>query len=230
MKIIERKKFPKIKINKKRQPLTYQKLRDTLNYNPITGIFTWKISGKGINKSIAGSKNSEDYIIITINKQRYGAHRLAWLYIYGYFPENGIDHKDRIRYHNWISNLREASPQCNMRNRKVGKNNKTGISGVYYDKSTSKWVAFIYINRICKKVGSFTSFEETVCHRLAAEQCVDWNNCLNNSSAYKYVKEKIQKGGFYSEPRNIIKDVNKKKEASSHKEHKKKLNKRKSTK
>lgn len=35
-------------------------------------------------------------------------------------------------------------------------------------------------------------FDEAVCYRLAAEQCLNWSGCYDNSSACKYVKENIQ--------------------------------------
>ncbi len=210
-------------LKNKKTSITYQQLKETLFYNKETGIFTWKIKRKGIKKSIAGYKDSQGYIIITIKKKRYKASRLAWLYVYGYFPENPIDHINQIRSDNRIKNLRVVSFQCNMRNRKVGKNNKTGISGICCETKGKGWRVFIYVNKKCKNLGTYEDFDEAVCARLEAEQCLDWNKCLSNSSAYQYV-QKILKNKVYSEPRNIVKDVKKRKEVLSHKEHKKTLN------
>lgn len=82
------------------------------------------------------------------------AHRLAWLYIHGYFPEYGIDHKDRVTYHNWIDNLREATQQCNMRNTANSKNNTSGIKGVSFNKKRNKWSAYIMVNYV-KKISGY---------------------------------------------------------------------------
>lgn len=44
------------------------------------------------------------------------AHRLAWLYVHGEWPQREIDHKDNVRHHNWIGNLRDVSHSVNMQN------------------------------------------------------------------------------------------------------------------
>lgn len=75
--------------------ISQKELKQILDYDKETGIFTNKIYRKGINGvgDIAGS-NLYGYVRITINRKSYPAHCLAWLYVYGYFP----DHKDRIKY------------------------------------------------------------------------------------------------------------------------------------
>lgn len=174
--------------------LSYQELIEVLDYNKETGFFYWK---KRIGKRIQiGSKaggidKKTGYIRIKINKKRYLAHRLAWFYIHGYLPENDIDHKDQIRHHNWIDNLREVSKICNARNKKNSSVNISGVKGVSWNKKHKKWYANITINYKFKYIGIFDDFDEAVCHRLAVEQCVGWKGCDSNSSAYKYVKENI---------------------------------------
>jgi hypothetical protein len=174
--------------------LTQNELKEILNYNSDTGIFTRrKNTGRRYKKGeITGNLNN-GYVQIMIKGKQYLAHRLAWLYVYGYFPENFVDHKDRIKHHNWIDNLREVTNQCNIRNVGNYKNNTSGVKGISYYKNRNRWVANIFINgkridlRFCK------SFDEAVCYRLAAEQCVNWEGCDSNSPAYQYVKKNIQK-------------------------------------
>jgi hypothetical protein len=48
----------------------------------------------------------------------YYAHRLAWLWWFGEWPEGGLDHINRIRNDNRIDNLREATRSENQRNRR----------------------------------------------------------------------------------------------------------------
>lgn len=103
-------------------------------------------------------------------------------------PENDIDHKDRIKHHNWILNLREASKQCNLQNCNVQINNKTGITGVCYHKKRKTYIVYIRKNNKTIQIGYYKDFDEAVCTRLAAEQCLEWDKCNLNSSAYKYVK------------------------------------------
>lgn len=173
--------------------LSYEELHEQLMYNPWTGYFYWKVSNTNsvhIN-DIAGSKHKKGYIMIGINGIRIYAHRLAWFYIYGYMPEHGIDHKDRIKHHNWILNLREATQQCNTRNTGNRKNNTSGIKGVSWHKKTNRWKSSISSNKE-KSLGAYKDFDDAVCARLAGEQCLDWEGCDSCSPAYQYVKENIQ--------------------------------------
>lgn len=120
-------------------------LKELLDYNKDTGVFTWKkpTSKKMKAGDVAGSKNSSGYICICINSKLYLAHRLAWLYEYGNMPENCIDHINGITIDNRICNLREATLSQNQHNRKAQKNNKSGFKGVSWHKRIKKWYAVI---------------------------------------------------------------------------------------
>lgn len=174
--------------------LTEKELKKILHYDPDTGIFVWKIkpSARVDLGSIAGCVHHHGYIEIKYKKKTYQAHRLAWLYKYGYFPENDLDHKDRIRHHNWIDNLREASRQCNLRNTGNRKNNSSGVKGVHWFKRTEKWHSKITVDRQLIHLGFYDDFLEAVCHRLTAEQAENWEGCDSSSPAYQYVKKHIQ--------------------------------------
>ena len=173
--------------------VTYDELHRQLAYDPLTGLFYWKVSNsnRGRIGNIAGSLNTDGYIRIGINHRRYLAHRLAWFYVHGYYPENRIDHKDQIRHHNWIKNLREASQSCNIINTGNLKNNTSGIKGVGWHKQNSVWQVNIKVNQKRKNLGYYKNFDNAVCARLAGEQCLEWEKCNSNSSAYKYVQENI---------------------------------------
>lgn len=174
----------------KEENLTQEELKRQLDYDHFTGLFVWKVSNTNTIQigDIAGTM-CHDYINIGINGIVYGAHRLAWLYVYGYLPENDIDHKDRIKHHNWILNLREISRSCNIKNTGNWKTNTSGIKGVYLHKQSNKWIAQIKINYKKKYLGIYKDFDDAVCARLAAEQCFGWSDCDSCSPAYKYVKE-----------------------------------------
>ena len=111
-------------------------LHKYLMYNPWTGILYWKIkpAKQIIVNTIAGHKIN-GYIRIGLRGKEYLAHRLAWLFVYGYIPENDIAHIDRIRHHNWIKNLRESSRQCNVRNTGNYSTNTSGVKGVSWGKN-----------------------------------------------------------------------------------------------
>jgi len=172
--------------------ITHKELLSQLMFNPWTGLFYWKIAKRGIQiYSIAGTLK-DGYIQIRIKNVCYYAHRLAWLYVYGYFPENDIDHEDQIKHHNWILNLRESSKQCNSINTGNSKANKSGVKGVSkYNKEENKWRTQICVNQKVIHLGIFIDFDEAVCTRLAAEQCLNWSNYNGNSPAYQYVKTNI---------------------------------------
>ena len=173
--------------------LTQKKLKELLRYDQVTGLFTWKVdAGNGVKiGDIAGCLHSRGYMHVRISGVGYKSHRLSWLFVYGYFPENEVDHIDRIRHHNWISNLREASRSCNARNTGNPATNTSGVKGVYWHKSRNKWYAQTKVNGKRKYLGSYKNFHNAVCARLMAEQCLNWEGCDSNSPAYNYVQENI---------------------------------------
>ena len=171
--------------------LTQKKLKQILNYDPLTGVFIWIVTlcNRAIAGSVAGCLKKSGYTQIKISGKTYSAHRLAWLYVYGYFPEHEIDHIDRNKSNNKINNLRHAARQCNARNIGLRKDNSSGIKGVCWHKQRDKWRAEIRVNNKNRHLGYFTDFTEAVCHRLAAEQCLGWCTCDSNTPANQYVKD-----------------------------------------
>jgi len=173
--------------------LTQKKLKELLHYNPKTGVFKWKASRSGIRADmIAGSNTFNKYSHLMVDTVLYLSSRLAWFYVNGYFPEEYIDHINRIKSDNRIENLREVTNQCNQRNCGNHKHNTSGVKGVCWVKKNNKWQASIKLNRNGKYLGQYMSFDNAVCARLAAEQCLDWVGCDSNSPAYQYVKTNIQ--------------------------------------
>lgn len=147
----------------KSDSLSAERLREVLDYNAITGVFTWKVRrGKSIAPgSIAGGGDGMGYIRIKIDWKRYKAHRLAWFYTHGEWPTQHIDHINGIRSDNRIANLRDVSNQINSQNvKKARSNSKSGILGVKPVKGTSKWVAAISVSGVKTIIGKFDSKEE----------------------------------------------------------------------
>lgn len=144
-------------------------LKEHYTYCKDTGLFFHaksKLNGASIG-DIAGTK-VKGYISISINGKRYKAHKLAWLYEFGRFPDN-IDHINGNKSDNRIENLREVSHADNMRNRKKPVNNKSGTIGVFYRKDTNKWRAVIVIDGVKVSLGSFSKLEDAIEVRKEAE-------------------------------------------------------------
>ena len=141
--------------------LTQERLKELLNYNPETGIFTW-IGKSGVRShiklgDIAGSI-SNGYLQISISNKIYKSHRLAWLYMTGKFPENQIDHIDLVKSNNKFSNLRDVSNSENLQNIKTRKkHNKSGYLGVCKTKQTKKFKASITLRGKSIHIGYFSS-------------------------------------------------------------------------
>ena len=155
-----------------RPELTAEYLRSILDYDPATGAFTWKISNSNRVKvgSVAGSQSDKGYLCIRVCSRRYKAHRLAWLYVYGVWPEDQIDHINRNRADNRISNLRDVSHKQNHQNTGKPRNNTSGHTGIGWHKQSSKWVVQIIHNQKKIHLGYFTNIEESIAARKAAEK------------------------------------------------------------
>jgi hypothetical protein len=141
--------------------ITQEYLKDILIYDKETGIFTWKVNHTCKSKigKLAGSIKQNKYVEVQINKKRYYAHRLAWLYEYGQFPKQQLDHINNNPNDNRIENLREASYSQNGMNKSLQKNNKSGVKGVGWCETAKKWRARITINKIEYHLGLFSDLE-----------------------------------------------------------------------
>ena len=130
----------------KSKDISTEYLKQRLLYDCDTGVFTRiKTPRKDRLGKEAGSLGVLGYTQIYLNGTLHYAHRLAWLYVYGEYPKNMIDHVDGNRANNAISNLRDVTSQGNRQNmRRAMRDNKTGLLGA--SKSRKGYVAQICIN------------------------------------------------------------------------------------
>lgn len=104
--------------------VSHERLLELLSYNPDTGEFVWrkyKGSHAGAGDIAGASAIKGRYSSIAIDQRPYLAHRLAWFYAYGVWPEFEIDHKDGDGKNNCLSNLRDVPHVINMQNIRVAK-------------------------------------------------------------------------------------------------------------
>jgi hypothetical protein len=174
-----------VDMKEKERCLTQEYLKEALHYDENNGIFTWNhrplghfkskwasiVWNKTLGHKSAGSakrSRSTEYIYIRINSKAYLAHRLAWLYIHGEWP-NQIDHEDGNGLNNKLKNLRNVSNKQNAKNCRVRKNNKSGIMGVILNKKTNKWESRIKVNYKQIYLYSGSDLFEACCCRKSAE-------------------------------------------------------------
>jgi HNH endonuclease len=150
--------------------LTQERLRELLVYDPLTGVFVWKVKRKQMNPGDeAGRLDTKGHRQITVDNKRYLAHRLVWLYVHGTFPENQLDHRDQNKENNRIENLREASNAQNQQNRGPNKNNKLGCKGVHRHRS-GKFVATLRADGQSIYLGIFELKDDAVAAHSLAEK------------------------------------------------------------
>lgn len=150
--------------------ITQDRLKEALRYDHETGLFTWRVTQAGRKiGSIAGTKDNHGYTLIQIDKVRYAAHRLVWLYLFGKWPDSEIDHINHNKMDNRIVNLRPVTKAENRKNMPLQKNNKSGIAGVHFDVNRKKWMTYIKVKGQRKALGRFEDFFDAICTRKTAE-------------------------------------------------------------
>ncbi len=106
--------------------ITPELLRELIDYDPATGRMTWKPRSSkhiaddarraGWNTKWAGKEcfvtvTEGGYLKASVFHKDVKAHRVAWAICYGKWPDQEIDHINRDKRDNRITNLRDVSPQ-----------------------------------------------------------------------------------------------------------------------
>ena len=150
--------------------ITQTRLRELLEYAPETGEFTWKVSHpRAAVGAVAGAADHYGYIVIRLDTRLYKAHRLAWLYVHGVWPEKNIDHINRIKNDNRMVNLRLADQSANMHNVDARVNSKSGVAGVTWRADRKKWNARIKVGYKNLNLGLFDDVAAAIAARRSAE-------------------------------------------------------------
>lgn len=166
--------------------ITLDEVKTLLDYDLATGVFTWKERDRSFftrdNQwrnwnarypgTVAGSVGRKGYRTIAVLDSLHKAHRLAWLYVYGEWPSDQIDHINGDPDDNRIRNLRLVTNAENSRNTTIPKNNSTGRIGVspYFFNGRSKYLARIRVAGKLKHLGYFETVEEASAARQRAEE------------------------------------------------------------
>lgn len=172
--------------------ISYAQVSALLKYDPDTGLLFWlprpvemfsdaflgsEWSSKRWNTRYAGKEaftalDGRGYRYGQIYKKPYRAHRVAWLLTHGVWPEGEIDHINGVRTDNRLANLRDVSITINRRNCKLRSDNKSGVSGVNWNKAYGKWRARIAVNGQEVFLGNFDCVDDAIEARKQAEKTV----------------------------------------------------------
>lgn len=148
--------------------LTFERLKELLIYDPVTGVFTWR---KRTNNNMRPDRRAGTFCerkkdgCRTVRERRlsidgvtYLESRVAWLYMTGRLPAHEIDHKNLCPDENYWTNLREADRTQQTVNRRAKLRNKTGIKGVQF--VNGHYCARAVVNGKFKWLGNFDTPEE----------------------------------------------------------------------
>ena len=127
--------------------LTQSRLQKLLHYESETGLFVRLTKSAPCVKigDVAGYVDPRGYVKISVDGRLYKAHRLAWLYMVGQWPNGEVDHRDANFCNNRWSNLREATRTQNIANGRIHRDNVSGFKGVVWHEQSKKWRARIYV-------------------------------------------------------------------------------------
>jgi len=164
-------------------------LRQLLSYDPDTGKLFWKERGpewfkdglrpaewcanqwnNRFSGAVAGTLTPRGYLKVTVNSEKYWAHRVAWKIYYGCEPLFEIDHINQVKDDNRIENLRDVAPSINSKNSPIGTRNISGVVGVFWNTQKQKWQAKIHCNGKGRHIGFFDDLPAAQTARKQAER------------------------------------------------------------
>lgn len=164
-------------------------VKTLFDYDPEEGVLIWK--EKPINEfrfardykawmtKHAGRKvtyrDSNGYVRVFINGRLWLAHRIIWMWNYGYLPELQIDHIDHNRQNNRLENLRLVTQSQNNANSRLSLRSVTGVTGVTWHTPSKRWRATINLNKKFIEIGRYMDFESAVIARKAAEKVLGFH-------------------------------------------------------
>lgn len=144
--------------------LTFDQAHELFRYNDETGKLYWKVNrtrkAAGREAGWTNKHGRTYYRRVEVDGKAYQVHRVIWLMIYGRWPFIGIDHRDGNGLNNRRYNIREATCDINLHNARMYRTNKSGVTGVYYDRSRQKWRAEVTSNQKTTHIGRFNDITE----------------------------------------------------------------------
>jgi hypothetical protein len=151
--------------------LTQAAVRRLLDLDAATGIVRWRIApnGRVPAGSVAGFESASGHLRVKIRGNSYPLHWIVWLYEFGAWPTEFIDHINGDPADNRPANLREATAHLNAQNlRRPMRTNKLGLLGVTRDRS--RFRASIVVGGKKLHLGIFTTADAAHVAYVAAKR------------------------------------------------------------
>lgn len=164
------------------EDLSLEIVKELFDYSPDTGLLTWRVGGspRKIGKVVGGRLDVHGYRVCCVNYRAYKQHRVVWLWWYGKWPVDQIDHVNGDRSDNRIANLRQATNALNAQNKRTCQTNNTttGLLGACLDRKAGKYKASIGTERKQVWLGYFDTKEEAHEAYLDAKRRLHAGNTL----------------------------------------------------
>lgn len=138
--------------------MTADELRGVLRYCHDSGVFTWRVAVSTCVRAgaVAGAMDDAGYVVIRYHGKSYKAHRLAWLYVHGVWPEGVIDHRNRVKSDNRIDNRRDVDAVVNANNvERANAGSRSGLRGVSWFSQYGTWRANVQVAGHRRFLGDF---------------------------------------------------------------------------
>ncbi len=145
------------------QNITHEALLATLDYDRLTGDFKNKTQRSPRAKigEACGWINALGYRSLVIDRKYYLAHRLVVFFMTGQWPDAYVDHINGVRSDNRFENLRLASMEINMQNRRTARRDSvSGVLGAHWHKKSGKWASSIFADGKRHYLGRFDSAQD----------------------------------------------------------------------
>jgi hypothetical protein len=127
-------------------------VRAWFDYDPDTGILTWKMSrGKVKAGDEAGYTMPIGYRAVRLYGRLYYVHRIVWLWMTGEWPVGQVDHGDRVKANNRWLNLADVTHQQNAMNTPAAKPER---------RRNGRWSARVRIGTVRHNLGTYDTEEE----------------------------------------------------------------------
>ena len=154
-----------------KKELTAERLREVLDYSVVSGVFTWRVKTckKVVIGARAGSRTGRGYRQIRVDGELYLEHRLAYLYVEGFWPEAEVDHANGNGELNAWVNIRGATSAEQKQNTRRRKDNTSGFKGVGWFRPKGKWRARIRAGGREVRLGYFDQADAAGAAYLAAK-------------------------------------------------------------